>query len=94
MKFGIKLSDIKLGDVSIGGVEVNTELSINEMVAIRKESEVILESMPTYLDQLKVAMDKVVEIDNSMTEQEVVNNIQRETAESIMESIKKKLGII
>lgn len=94
MKFGIKLSDIKLGDVSIGGVEVNTELSINEMVAIRKETEVILENMPVYLDNLKVAMDKVVEIDNSMTEQEVINDIQKETVESIMESIKKKLGII
>lgn len=94
MKFGIKLSDIKLGEVSIGGVEVNTELSINEMVAIRKETEVILENMPVYLDNLKVAMDKVVEIDNSMTEQEVINDIQRETAESIMESIKKKLGRI
>lgn len=85
MKFGFKLSNIQLGEVSIGGIEVNTELSINEMVAIRKETEIVLKKMPEYLNDLAVAVRTFEEIDDEMREefevkcfeQEVVNNIKR-----------------
>lgn len=85
MKFGFKLSNIQLGEVSIGGIEVNTELSINEMVAIRKETEIVLKKMPEYLNDLAVAVRTFDEIDDEMREefevkcfeQEVVNNIKR-----------------
>lgn len=52
MKFGIKLNNIEIGEVKIGGIEVNTELSINEMIAIRKESEHVLENLPVYIQNL------------------------------------------
>lgn len=93
MKFGIKLSNIKLGEVSIGGVEVNTEVSINEMIAIRKETEVVLKKMPEYLNDLAVAVKTFEAIDEEFREefevkcfeQEVVNKIKR----SILDGLNK-----
>lgn len=52
MKIGFKLNNIEIGEVKIGGVEVNTEFSINEMIAMRKESEHMLENLPVYIQNI------------------------------------------
>lgn len=82
MKLGFKLSNIELGEVKIGGVEVNTEFSISEMVAIRKETEVILEKMPVYLEQVAKTVLTYEDLDNQIRE------IDREKAlESMIKEI-------
>lgn len=63
MKFNFKISNIQIGDVAVGGVEVSTELSINEMVAIRKESESFLKKMPEYLEDLAEGMRTFEKLD-------------------------------
>lgn len=68
MKLGFKLSNIELGEVKIGGVEINTEFSISEMVAIRKETEVILEKMPVYLEQIAKTVLTYEDLDNQIRE--------------------------
>ena len=68
MKFGIKLNNIELGEVKIGGVEVNTEFSISEMIAMRKEAEVMLEKMPVYLEQVAKAVLTYEDLDNQIRE--------------------------
>lgn len=68
MKFGIKLSNIEVADVKIGGVEVNTEFSISEMIAMRKETEYILENMPVYLEQLAKAVLTHDDLNNQIRE--------------------------
>nr|DAU23731.1 MAG TPA: hypothetical protein [Caudoviricetes sp.] len=74
MKIGFKLNNIEIGEVKIGGVEVNTEFSINEMIAMRKESEHMLENMPTYLEQFANAMITVQDIEDH------IENVDRERA--------------
>lgn len=82
MKLGFKLSNIELGEVKIGGVEINTEFSINEMVAMRKEAEVILEKMPVYLEQIAKTVLTYEDLDNQIRE------IDREEAlESMIKEI-------
>ena len=82
MKLGFKLSNIELGEVKIGGVEVNTEFSISEMVATRKEAEVMLEKMPVYLEQVAKAVLTYEDLDNQIRE------IDREEAlESMIKEI-------
>ena len=82
MKLGFKLSNIELGEVKIGGVEVNTEFSISEMIAMRKEAEVMLEKMPVYLEQVAKAVLTYEDLDNQIRE------IDREEAlESIIKEI-------
>jgi hypothetical protein len=66
MKFNFKLKDIQIADVKIGEVAVETELSINEMVAIRKEYELALENMPVYLQQLATGYKKFVTLNNDI----------------------------
>lgn len=66
MKFNFKLKDIQIADVKIGEVAVETELSINEMVAIRKESEIVLAKMPIYLEQLANGAKKFEELNSEM----------------------------
>lgn len=68
MKLGFKLSNIELGEVKIGGVEVNTEFSISEMIAMRKEAEVMLEKMPVYLEQVAKAVLTYEDLDNQIRE--------------------------
>lgn len=82
MKLGFKLSNIELGEVKIGGVEVNTEFSISEMIAMRKEAEVMLEKMPVYLEQVAKAVLTYEDLDNQIRE------IDREEAlESMIKEI-------
>jgi ubiquinone/menaquinone biosynthesis C-methylase UbiE len=82
MKLGFKLSNIELGEVKIGGVEVNTEFSISEMVAMRKEAEVMLEKMPVYLEQVAKTVLTYEDLDNQIRE------IDREEAlESMIKEI-------
>lgn len=78
MKLGFKLNNVEIGEVKIGGIEVNTELSINEMVAIRKESEIMLEKMPTYFRQLENAM---------VTAEEIQNRIEKSKIETAIEEM-------
>ena len=73
MKFNFKLSNIEVNDIKIGEVEVKTEFSINEMIAIRKETEIVLEKMPRYLQQLATAYKTFVELDNEIDEFEKEN---------------------
>jgi hypothetical protein len=68
MKFNFKLSNIEVNDIKIGEVAIETEFSINEMVAIRKESEIVLEKMPRYLQQLATTYKTFVELDNEIDE--------------------------
>jgi low affinity Fe/Cu permease len=68
MKFNFKLKDIQIADIKIGEVAVETEFSINEMVAIRKESEIVLEKMPRYLQQLATTYKTFAELDNKIDE--------------------------
>ena len=68
MKFDFKLSNIEVNDIKIGEVEVKTEFSINEMIAMRKETEIVLEKMPRYLQQLATAYKAFVELDNEIDE--------------------------
>ena len=68
MKLGFKLSNVELGEVKIGGVEVNTEFSISEMVAMRKEAEVMLEKMPVYLEQAAKVFLTYEDLDNQIRE--------------------------
>lgn len=93
MKFGLKLKDIQLGEVKIGEVEVNTELNIAEMVAIRKESEYMLENLPNYMEQLGTAFVTGVEIGRAVEEYiEDINTTYEEaeglTQEDLMNMIK------
>lgn len=85
MKFGIKLNNIEIGEVKIGGIEVNTEFSINEMIAMRKESEVMLEKMPTYLEQFANAMLIIDDIEDH------IENVEKEKAiENMVKDIAQK----
>lgn len=72
MKIGFKLSNIEIGEVKVGGVEINTEFSINEMIAMRKESEIMLEKMPIYLEQFANAMLTIGDIEDH------IENVEKE----------------
>lgn len=76
MKLGFKLSNIELGEVKIGGVEVNTEFSISEMIAMRKEAEVMLEKMPVYLEQVAKAVLTCDDLDNQIREIDREEDVQ------------------
>lgn len=85
MKFGFKLNNIQIGDVKIGGVEVNTEFSINEMIAMRKETEHVLANAPTYIRQIADVAVTVMELDRDIEEidraqelEDMVNKITHE----------------
>ncbi len=71
MKFNFKLSNIELGDIKIGEVAVETEMSINEMVAIRKESELVLTRMPQYLELLARGARKFEELDEEFENRQI-----------------------
>ena len=82
MKFGFKLKDIQLGEVRIGEVEVNTDFSINEMVAMRKEAEYLIENLPVYMEQLGTAFITGLEINRAVEEYiEDINTDYEETEE-------------
>ena len=68
MKFNFKISNIEVADVKVGDVEVSTEFSINEMIAMRKEAEIFIEKMPRYLQQLATGYKTFVELDNEIEE--------------------------
>ena len=70
MKFNFKLTNIEVAEIKIGSVEVGTEFSINEMVAIRKETEVVLAKMPQYLEQLANGYKKFLELDSEIEDLE------------------------
>lgn len=57
MKFEIKLNNIEISDIKIGGIEIKSDFSISEMIAMRKETEYVLENITTYMHQLKNACD-------------------------------------
>ena len=70
MKFNFKLTNIEVAEIKIGSVEVGTEFSINEMVAMRKETEVVLAKMPQYLEQLANGYKKFLELDSEIEDLE------------------------
>ena len=82
MKFNFKLTNIEVAEIKIGSVEVGTEFSINEMVAVRKETEVVLAKMPQYLEQLANGYKKFLELDSEIEDLE---------DKSIQESLIKNL---
>ena len=82
MKFNFKLKNIEVAEIKIGSVEVGTEFSINEMVAVRKETEVVLAKMPQYLEQLANGYKKFLELDSEIEDLE---------DKSIQESLIKNL---
>ena len=70
MKFNFKLTNIEVAEIKIGSVEVGTEFSIEEMVAVRKETEVVLAKMPQYLEQLANGYKKFLELDSEIEDLE------------------------
>lgn len=66
MKFNFKLTNIEVAEVKIGSVEVGTEFSIEEMIAVRKETEVVLAKMPQYLEQLANGYKKFLELSSEI----------------------------
>ena len=82
MKFNFKLTNIEVAEIKIGSVEVGTEFSINEMVAVRKETEVVLAKMPQYLEQLANGYKKFLELNSEIEDLE---------DKSIQESLIKNL---
>lgn len=98
MKFGLTLKDIQLGEVKVGEVSVNTEFSINEMVAMRKEVEHVLENAPTYIEQLgdavatflhveRVINDFEEEIDREVEKREMVKAVEQTLKASVLNNI-------
>lgn len=98
MKFGLTLKDIQLGEVKVGEVSVNTEFSINEMVAMRKEVEHVLENAPTYIEQLgdavatflhveRVVNDFEEEIDREVEKREMVKAVEQTLKASVLNNI-------
>ena len=94
MKFGIKLSNITIGDVNVGGLELNSEFSINEMVAIRKETEYVLKKLPEYLVDIANAVNTCEAIDEAMTEELEVKAFERSVIEQIKKSILKDINAV
>lgn len=89
MKFNFKLTNIEVAEVKIGSVEVGTEFSIEEMIAVRKETEVVLAKMPQYLEQLANGYKKFLEL-NSEIEVEG-NSIQESPIKELVEDLIKRL---
>ena len=94
MKFGIKLSNITIGDINVGGLELNSEFSINEMVAIRKETEYVLKKLPEYLVDIANAVNTYDAIDEAMTEELEVKAFERSVIEQIKKSILKDINAV
>ncbi len=94
MKFGIKLSNITIGDINVGGLELNSEFSINEMVAIRKETEYVLKKLPEYLVDIANAVNTYEAIDEAMTEELEVKAFERSVIEQIKKSILKDINAV
>lgn len=89
MKFNFKLTNIEVAEVKIGSVEVGTEFSIEEMIAVRKETEVVLAKMPQYLEQLANGYKKFLEL-NSEIEVEG-NSIQESPIKELVDDLIKRL---
>lgn len=91
MKFGFKIKGIQFGEVNIGEIEVNTELSMAEVIGMRKESEYLLENLPKYMEQVK----EVIDLDKSMTIRDFnykpTDLSEKARAESILEKFKSKI---
>lgn len=94
MKFGIKLSNITVGDINVGGLELNSEFSINEMVAIRKETEYVLKKLPEYLVDIANAVNTYEAIDEAMTEELEAKAFERSVIEQIKKSILKDINAV
>ena len=94
MKFGIKLSNITVGDINVGGLELNSEFSIHEMVAIRKETEYALKKLPEYLVDIANAVNTYEAIDEAMTEELEVKAFERSVIEQIKKSILKDINAV
>ena len=94
MKFGIKLSNITIGDINVGGLELNSEFSINEMVAIRKETEYVLKKLPEYLVDIANAVNTYEAIDEAMAEELEVKAFERSVIEQIKKSILKDINAV
>lgn len=94
MKFGIKLSNITVGDINVGGLELSSEFSINEMVAIRKETEYVLKKLPEYLVDIANAVNTYEAIDEAMTEELEVKAFERSVIEQIKKSILKDINAV
>lgn len=89
MKFNFKLTNIELAEVKIGSVEVGTEFSIEEMIAVRKETEVVLAKMPQYLEQLANGYKKFLELSSEIEVEG--NSIQESPIKELVEDLIKRL---
>lgn len=87
MKFNFKLTNIEVAEVKIGSVEVGTEFSIEEMIAVRKETEVVLAKMPQYLEQLANGYKKFLELNSEIEG----NSIQESPIKELVEDLIKRL---
>lgn len=89
MKFNFKLTNIEVAEVKIGSVEVGTEFSIEEMIAVRKETEVVLAKMPQYLEQLANGYKKFLELSSEIEVEG--NSIQESPIKELVEDLIKRL---
>lgn len=92
MKFGLTLKDIQLGEVKVGEVSVNSEVSINEMIAMRKEVEHVLENAPTYIEQLADAVITFLHVDKVTNDFEESLD-RRAMEEKIARTIEQKIKV-
>ena len=89
MKFNFKLTNIEVAEVKIGSVEVGTEFSIEEMIAVRKETEVVLAKMPQYLEQLANGYKKFLELSSEIEVEG--NSIQESPIKELVDDLIKRL---
>lgn len=92
MKFNFEISNIEVAGVKLGGVKINTELSINEMVAIRQEQERALSNIPTYLEQLAEGMRTFEKLDKEFTEKQDAEAIEGLVTASILNKIARQIN--
>lgn len=87
MKFNFKMSNINVAGVQIEGeMEVSAEMTLNELIGLRKESEHILENVPTYLNQLAEGYRTFVKLDKEFSTEEYV---REESYSNIVKDIPK-----
>ena len=91
MKFGLKLTDINLGEIKIGSMEVNTDLSIREMVCMREQAEVVLKMMPEYLEDIAKGARKFEELEEEFSERFKAKLFNSQISDAIEHTIIKEL---
>lgn len=68
MKFNFKLSNIEIAGINIGGIEIESEMTLVEVVGMRKEQEHVLENLTKYINQLGDGAKAFSDIEDKLTE--------------------------